>query len=106
MTDHFVTAADDLIRHAGSVDRVAEDVTLARDAAVHVQMGRGAYGKLPTCQMIPTLLDPIQDLAVDSLREAVDSLQTTAEHLRGTARRYTGTDESAARRFTTGGSGR
>jgi hypothetical protein len=30
-------------------------------------MGRNAYGKLPVCQLIAALLDPVQQHGVDAL---------------------------------------
>jgi hypothetical protein len=30
-------------------------------------MGRNAYGKLPVCQLIAVLLDPVQQHGVDAL---------------------------------------
>jgi hypothetical protein len=69
----------------------------SRSAATAVHLGRGAYGRL--CQLIPSLLDPVQEGAVSALREAADALQQTADDLRATARRYEVSDQHAAGLF-------
>lgn len=94
----------ELRTHAGSVDGVASAVDEARAAGTTVKLGRDAYGKL--CQLIPALLDPIQQMGIDALAEAVTALQSTADRLRTAAGDYTGTDDAAAGRFTGNGGGR
>jgi hypothetical protein len=86
----FAVQAHALIKHAGTVDEVISQVEQAHSAAATVRMGREAYGIL--CQLIPAMLDPIQDLTIAALREAADALQRSADALRATARDYTGSD--------------
>ncbi|WP_250034259.1 type VII secretion target [Paractinoplanes maris] len=98
----FEVQADAVGRQAATVDEVAEQVIQGRSAASAVTIGRDAYGFL--CQLIPALLDPLQEATVDALQEAADSLQRSADDLRTTARAYTGSDERTAGAFR-GGNG-
>jgi hypothetical protein len=63
----FEVGSDALRRHAGAVDAIADGVETARSAGAQAQMGRNAYGKLPVCQLIAVLLDPVQQHGVDAL---------------------------------------
>jgi excreted virulence factor EspC (type VII ESX diderm) len=96
----FQVQAEAIIAHAGTVDDVAAEVAQGRSAASTVRMGRDAYGIL--CQLIPTLLDPIQEQVVAAMQEAADSLQRAADDLRATARDYTGSDDRTANVFRGG----
>ncbi|MEV6815510.1 type VII secretion target [Micromonospora sp. NPDC051296] len=89
-----------LRRHAGSVDEVAEMVDQCRRAAGSVQLGRHAYGRL--CQLIPSLLDPVQRATVNALNEAADALQRTADDVRTVARHYESGDQDVAGLFGLG----
>jgi hypothetical protein len=93
----FEVQADAITRHASTVDDVADQVAQGRGAASAVTMGRDAYGFL--CQLIPTLLDTLQEATADALQEAADSLQRSADELRMTARAYTASDERTAAAF-------
>lgn len=101
--DGFNVAADALRTHAGSVDIVADQVATARAAGAQVKLGHDAYGKLPTCQMIAALLDPIQGYGVDALAAAVDALQSSADALRATASGYDTTDAAVQDTFQSRG---
>ena len=79
------------------VEDVAEDVNQGRAAAGAITMGRGAYGVL--CQLIPALLEPVQDSVIDSLRVAADSLHDSALELRAAAYEYSNTDRHSADLF-------
>jgi uncharacterized protein YukE len=92
--DGFNVVAGALRAHASSVDAVADQVATAKAAGAQVKMGHDAYGKLPTCQMIAALLDPIQGYGVDALGAAVDALQSSADALRTAASGYDTTDAS------------
>lgn len=93
----FQVQADAIVKHAGTVEEVAAEVMQAKAASSTISMGRDAYGLL--CQLIPSLLDPLQDAAIGAFQEAADSLQRSADNLRTTARDYTGSDESVAGEF-------
>jgi excreted virulence factor EspC (type VII ESX diderm) len=99
----FGVQADALLGHASAVDAVADKLRTARAAGAHVTIGRGAYGKLPPCQLIASLVDPIQGYGVDALAAAADGLTTTADALRTAARRYLSTDDGVRQRFHGGG---
>ena len=88
----------DVVHHAGSVEDVAGRVDEARSAAATVHLGRDAYGVL--CQLLPTMLDPVQRATVDALRDQVDALQRAADDLRTTARGYSSADGDSAAEFT------
>jgi uncharacterized protein YukE len=91
--------------HAGAVDAIADGVQTARSAGAQVRMGREAYGKLPACQMIAVLLDPVQQYGVDALGAAADALQSSADALRAAAQRYDSTDSSVRTAFNGYGPG-
>jgi hypothetical protein len=99
----FQAQADAIVRHAATVDEVSAQVTQGRAAASTVDLGRNAYGLL--CQIIPSLLDPVQESTITALGEAADALRSAADDLRATARDYTGSDQRAAGDFR-GGPGR
>jgi uncharacterized protein YukE len=97
--DGFDVVADALRTHAGSVDDVADRVATAKAAGAQVKMGHDAYGKLPTCQMIAALLDPIQGYGVDALGGAVEALRSSADALRAAASGYDTTDAAVQDTF-------
>jgi uncharacterized protein YukE len=101
--DGFNVVADALRAHAGSVDTVADQVATAKAAGAQVKLGHDAYGKLPICQMIAALLDPIQGYGVDALAAAVDALQSSADALREAATGYDTTDGAVQDTFQSGG---
>ncbi|WP_250002942.1 type VII secretion target [Actinoplanes sp. M2I2] len=96
----FEVQADAITRQATTVDEIADQVAQGRSAASAVTIGRDAYGFL--CQLIPTLLTPLQEATVDALREATDSLQRSADDLRSTARAYQDSDDRTASGFRGG----
>ena len=96
----FDVDSEALRRHASSVDEVADKVDQCRRAADSVQLGRQAYGRL--CQLIPSLLDPVQQAAVNALSEANDALQRTADDLRTAANQYDSGDQHVAALFRRG----
>ncbi|GGM51579.1 hypothetical protein GCM10011608_40630 [Micromonospora sonchi] len=89
-----------LRQHAGSVDGVAEMVDQCRRAAGSVQLGRHAYGRL--CQLIPSLLDPVQQATTNALHEATDALRRTADDVQASAIRYESGDQDVAALFGSG----
>lgn len=95
--DGFTVSGEALAGHARGVDAVADGVDLARRAGDQVRLGREAYGRL--CQILPVVLEPVQQTAIDALREVGDSLRASADGLRTAGRRYEATDVDVARRF-------
>jgi hypothetical protein len=79
------------------VDRIAQSVDQARQAGEQVRMGHLAYGLL--CQVIPLLIDPLQQAAIVAARESAESLRSAASELRSTARRYEQEEENAGNLF-------
>jgi hypothetical protein len=94
-------SADEVYRHAGTVDAVADSVRLARSAVHEVTMDSQAYGQL--CQFLPGLLSPLFGLAAAALNRSAGSLQVTAAKLRSTAGELSGTDAAAAGRIESAG---
>lgn len=90
MTPAAVTA------HAGAVESVADGMERGRAAAVHVQLGGEAYGKL--CAFLPGLIDRLADPAVDALTECTAALRETAANLRTAAATTEATDQAGAQR--------
>ncbi|MEV4765937.1 type VII secretion target [Micromonospora chokoriensis] len=97
MTGAFEVDAQSLRVHASTVDDTADAVDECRRAASSVALGRDAYGRL--CQLIPSLLHPTQEAAIDSFGETVRALQEAADGLRTVADRYERGDERSAVRF-------
>jgi Excreted virulence factor EspC, type VII ESX diderm len=93
--------SDEIRRHAGSVDEIADAVRTARGAVHEITMGTQAYGQL--CQFLPAVLSPIFALAIGALHDAEDSLREDAAKLRSTAGEMTATDQSAGRRLRVSG---
>jgi uncharacterized protein YukE len=93
----FQVQAAALDTHAATLDQIADEVSQGRSAAASIAIGRDAYGIL--CQLIPTLLEPIQEATITALQEATDSLQRSADDLRATASDYNGSDRRTADDF-------
>jgi hypothetical protein len=96
----FEVQADAILRHAATVDEVSAGVAQGRAAAGTVSLGHGAYGLL--CQIVPALLEPVQESTITALGEAADALRNAAEDLRATARDYIGSDQRTAGGFRDG----
>lgn len=94
MPEEVRVPPEKLRRHAQRVERVTEDVGLAREAGVHVQLGREAYGQL--CQFLPGRFDEVQQAAIDAMVAAQDALTEAAHKVRSAASGYEVTDEHSA----------
>lgn len=97
MNDGFEVDAQSLRVHASAVDDTSNAIDECRRAASSIALGRDAYGRL--CQLIPSLLHPTQEAAIDSFGETVRALQEAADGLRTVSDRYERGDERAAARF-------
>ncbi|MFI7609383.1 type VII secretion target [Micromonospora sp. NPDC049366] len=93
----FNVDSQTLRTHAAVVDGVADVAEQCRRVAGSVQVGRDAYGRL--CQLMPVLLEPVQETVIDTLGEAVGVLQGSADGLRAAADRYDGGDQEVAALF-------
>lgn len=87
----------DLVSHGGQVDRIGDGLSTAQQAGAAVRADAGAYGKL--CQIVPVLLNLLQDKAIDGIAAAATSVHDTANALRSTASDYDGSDGRAADRI-------
>jgi hypothetical protein len=90
--------AGTVLRHARTVDDIADDVRQARAAVREVSMDTQAYGQL--CRFLPALLSPLLSLASGSLHDTEDALRETSLKLRAVARETTSTDDAAAHTIT------
>jgi hypothetical protein len=97
VSDQVQVNPTDLLSHAGRVDGVADDFSLARQTGAAVRADSAAYGKL--CQIVPAFLDLLQDKVVDGIAAAAMSAYDTADALRATASDYDGSDSRAAGRI-------
>lgn len=97
MTGGFAVDVWTLRAHASAVDESADSVDGCRRAAATVELGRAAYGRL--CQVIPHLLESVQESIVDSLEETACQMQRAADALRAVAGQYDQGDQRAASRF-------
>jgi hypothetical protein len=93
----FNVLPDALAGHAGSVTTAGLAVDTAAAAGEQVRLGSQAYGLL--CQVIPTLLEPIQQATVAAARDSGSSLRSAADQLRDTAQRYLAAEESVGEQF-------
>ncbi|MGC4861137.1 type VII secretion target [Micromonospora sp. DT41] len=98
---HMSVAA--VVRHAETVNDIADKMETARGAAAYVQMGAEAYGQI--CGFLPRLIDPLADRAVAALGESATALRAAAANLRAAAAATEATDAGNARRLT-GSAGR
>lgn len=94
---HFQVNTDDLVSHAGEVDRIGDGLTVAAQAGEAVQVDAGAYGRL--CQVVPALLDALQLAMVDGMHAAATSAHETAASLRSVAASYDAADRNAVDRL-------
>ncbi|MFR9777789.1 type VII secretion target [Micromonospora sp. MS34] len=97
MTAGFEVDTRSLRVHSSAVDETADTVDECRRAAVSIELGRDAYGRL--CQLIPSLLEPLQEATADSLGETARALQRAADGLRTVSDRYDRNDDHAASLF-------
>jgi hypothetical protein len=87
----------DLVSHASEIDDIADGLATARQAGAAVRVDSGAYGKL--CQIVPDLLNVLQDQVVNVITAAARSTRDTADAVRVTAADYDGSDNRAATRI-------
>jgi hypothetical protein len=88
---------DHVRSHAGSVDRLAAELAVARDAGAHVQLGGSAYGRL--CAFLPAVMTAVGDKAVGAFGLARSAMSETGDGLREVARAVSAADDGAARRL-------
>lgn len=91
--DGFGVEPDDVTVHAGRLDRIADGIATATDAARYVQLHPEAYGQI--CSFVPAILNDLTTPLIDGLQTAVDSLHDTSARLRKTAAAYLTADTVA-----------
>jgi uncharacterized protein YukE len=94
----FEVLPEALTQHAGSIDVGAGALDQAADAGLHVMMGPLAYGVL--CQILPTLINPFQGLAVSAIKDEANALRSVSELLREVALRYQNHDQDVDKMFS------
>jgi hypothetical protein len=94
---HVRVNAADLVSHASEIDRIGDGLITAQQAGVAVRVDSGAYGKL--CQIVPALLNILQDQVINATSTAAQSAQDIADAVRATAAGYDSSDSRAATRI-------
>lgn len=93
----FQVNSASLVSHAGEVDGIGDGLASAAQAGRTVLTGAGAYGQL--CQLVPALLNSLQQDMVDGMNTAAETVHETADSLRSVAAAYDTVDGSAADRL-------
>lgn len=92
MADRYEVLTESLTKHAGKVDRIADQVAQATAAAHQMGLPSDAYG--PLCVDLPVMLNPLQQLGAVALAACANRLSSAAGGLRATARDYAAVDEA------------
>jgi hypothetical protein len=93
----FQVESNSLVAHARTVDEIGDGIMAAADASRTVQTDTGAYGQL--CQIVPALLNGLQQAMADGMATAAESAHETADSLRSVAAAYDDADAAAADRL-------
>ncbi|MFC4149624.1 type VII secretion target [Micromonospora mangrovi] len=88
--DRIEVVPAELVAHAGHLDRIADAVTLARQAGATTRLDADAYGQL--CTTVPVLLGQVQRILLDGVGAAAGAVGDAADRLRTAADRYRATD--------------
>jgi hypothetical protein len=84
----------ELDAHATEIDGLTDRLRTAVDAATTVTMNNSAYGVV--CQPFALLLQPFEQLGVDTLNQAVETFSDTAGKVRDTVKSYDTTESATA----------
>lgn len=95
--DGFHVDVEELSSHALHVETVAGHLDQSRSAVTVVRMDRMAYGLL--CQVIPAVLDIVQETLDEAVQDNAAALHRTADDLRVTARHYADAEGLSSRLF-------
>lgn len=102
MTNPDIRISTDEVRnHARMVDQAAAILDEAVAGAAYLRASNESYGKL-VGPYFTTLLNPVQDYAIDEMRHAVSKTQQFADLLEAMAADLDATDAAAARRLEGG----
>ena len=77
MADYYEVLTESLAKHAGTVDRIADQMAQAAAAGHQMGLPSDAYGLL--CVDLPAMLNPLQELGC----AGTDGVREAAEHRRG-----------------------
>ncbi|HEY6424639.1 MAG TPA: type VII secretion target [Pseudonocardiaceae bacterium] len=94
MSDQYEVLTEALREHAKKIDGFADRLAQAVDAAREMSLPTDAYGQL--CQMLPAMLNPLQDIGVTALDSGARRLDTTATNVKDTAEDYARVDDDNA----------
>lgn len=91
-----VAPAEQIVRHAQTVGRLAERAELAYGAARQVSLDVGAYGKI--CAFIPAHLNPMQERIAAIMLMSATALDAAGAALRSASALYESADVAVSGR--------
>ncbi|MGH3781453.1 MAG: type VII secretion target [Pseudonocardiaceae bacterium] len=94
MADQYEVLTEALREHAKKVDGVADRLVQAVDAAREMNLPTDVYGIY--CQILPMMLNPLQQLGAVALDSSAKRLNATAANVRATAVDYAEIDDANA----------
>jgi hypothetical protein len=92
MAEQYDVLTEVLTEHAGTVNRIADQVAQAADAGHQMALPSDAFGTL--CVDLPLMLNPLQELGAVALRACATRLSSAASGIRATARDYAAVDQA------------
>ena len=92
MAEQYEVLTEALTGHAGTVDRIADQVAQAAAAGQLMSLPSDAYGTL--CAALPMMLNPLQEVAATALTACAKHLSRAADGIRQTAWDYAAVDEA------------
>ncbi|MGH3899620.1 MAG: type VII secretion target [Pseudonocardiaceae bacterium] len=93
MSDQYEVRTEALAEHANNVHGFADRMAHAADAA-RVILPADTYGVC--CQMLPAILNPLQDFGAAALGMCASSLDSIAASVKDTAENYAAIDDRNA----------
>lgn len=93
MADQYEVLTEALAEHAKNVHGFADRMAQAADAA-RVSLPVDTYGVC--CQILPAMLNPLQDIGAAALGSCATRLDTTATNVKDTAEDYAAVDDHNA----------
>lgn len=94
MADQYEVLTEALATHAENVNKFADRLAEAVDAAREVSLPSDAFGLC--CADLPLMLNPLQYLGAAALDSGAKRLTTTASNVREAAERYAEIDDHNA----------
>ncbi|MGH3836504.1 MAG: type VII secretion target [Pseudonocardiaceae bacterium] len=93
MSDQYEVLTEALAEHAKNVHGFSDRMAQAADAA-RVSLPADTYGVY--CQILPAILNPLQDIGAAALGGCATGLGTTATNVKDTAEDYAAVDDRNA----------